>query len=306
MASARQGAPDDRRVIVTADDFGRSEAINAAVIRAHREGVLTSASLMVSGAAAGEAVALARATPSLAVGLHLVVIGGRATLAPAQIPHLVGADGRFATDPFRAGLRYVFSRAARAELARELRAQFDAFAATGLPLDHVDGHAHMHLHPVVWDLLVPLAEEYGAAGIRLPRDELGLALRAARVRGTVSSNGAGFVTQVVWAAVFGLLSRWCAGRLREHRLVGTDRVYGLFMTGRMTEAYVVEALRGPRVSKAEFYFHPTASPQSEPLGPNPGDLATLLSPAVRHAIEKQRLHLVRYADLRAGKGDDLP
>jgi hopanoid biosynthesis associated protein HpnK len=311
VASRRQRPPDDRRIIITADDFGRSSAINAAVIRAHRGGVLTSASLMVAGAAADEAVALARATPTLAVGLHIVVIGGRATLPPAQIPHLVDAAGCFAGDPFKAGIHYAFSRAARAELARELRAQFEVFAATGLPLSHVDGHAHMDLHPVVWDLLVPLAEEFGAAGIRLPRDELRLALRHVRTQRAdvtsshASANGAGVITQITWAAVFSVLSRWCTGRLRNHCLAVTDRVYGVYMTGRMTEAYVVEALGSLKVPTVELYFHPTTSPQSESLGPNLGDLTTLLSAAVRGIIEEQHLYLARYGELRAGREGDL-
>jgi chitin disaccharide deacetylase len=307
VANVRQCRSGHRRIIVTADDFGRSPAINAAVIRAHREGVLTSTSLMVGGDAADEAVALARATPTLSVGLHVVVIGGRATLPPAQIPHLADADGRFSSDPFGAGLRYAFSRAARAELARELRAQFERFAATGLPLSHVDGHAHMHLHPVVWDLVAPLAEQYGAAGIRLPRDELRLALRDARRRAGVAqpqaaSNGSGLVTQIVWAAVFGVLSRWCAGRLRNRNLVVADRVYGLFKTGRMEPAYVEAVLRSLKVPTAELYFHPTTSLQPEPLGPNPGDLETLLSPAVRNVIEEQHLHLTEYANLLRHQG----
>ena len=138
------------QIITTADDFGRSPAINAAIIRAHREGILTAASLMVTGDAWQEAVQLARANPTLAVGLHLVVSNGRAVLPPTQIPHLVDASGRFPDDPLRLGLRYAFDRAAQRELAAEVAAQFARFAATGLPLSHVDGHQHLHVHPVVY------------------------------------------------------------------------------------------------------------------------------------------------------------
>ncbi|MGQ9768754.1 MAG: ChbG/HpnK family deacetylase, partial [Anaerolineae bacterium] len=108
------------QIITTADDFGRLPAINAAIIRAHREGILTAASLMVTGDAWQEAVELARANPTLAVGLHLVVSDGRAVLPPTQIPHLVDASGRFPDDPLRLGLRYAFDRAAQRELAAEV------------------------------------------------------------------------------------------------------------------------------------------------------------------------------------------
>ncbi len=164
-------------VIFNADDFGRSSAINRAVLQAHREGVLTSASLMVAGDAAAEAVDLARATPALAVGLHLVLSDGRASSPPREIPHLLDGSDCFPANPAQVWIRYIFSPAARAEMVREVRAQFERFAATGLPLDHVNAHQHIHMHPAVFAALLPLARQYGAGGVRLPRDDFGLAMR---------------------------------------------------------------------------------------------------------------------------------
>lgn len=312
MAASEHRTAGGTRVIFNADDFGRSSAINAAVIQAHCAGVLTSTSLMVTGDAVEEAVTLARAAPTLAVGLHVIVIDGPALLPPSHIPHLVNAGGCFPEDAFAAGVRYAVSRAARAELSCELAAQFERFAATGLPLSHVDGHAHMHLLPAVWDLVLPLAEQYGASGIRLPRDDLRLALRYGRQRRAsgrqpvrVPSNAAGAATQLVWAAIFGALCRWCTGRLRNRRLAITERVYGLMQTGQMEETYVLEVLRSLHVATAELYFHPTTAPQSEALGPNPGDLATLLSPAVGRAMVQHNLHLATYPALRRQPGGDV-
>jgi len=276
------------QVIFTADDFGRSTAINQAIVQAHQRGVLTSASLMVTGEAVSEAVALARANPSLAVGLHVVVAEGRSVLPRGDVPHLVDGSGRFCADPARAGLYYFFNRQARAELAQEVRAQFERFAASGLPLSHVDGHMHLHLHPAIFPLILSLAEQYGAYGLRLPRDDLGPAL-------CYEPGRAG--TKLLWWVAFGLLGRWCCSRLKDSHLVTTERVYGLLQTGRMAEEYVVHLLRRLRVPSAEFYFHPTLAPNSEPLGPNPGDLETLLSPVVRHTIEEVGLRLATYATL---------
>lgn len=276
------------QIIVTADDFGRSPAINAAVIQAHREGVLTSASLMVAGDAWEEAVELARANPTLAVGLHLVVSGGRAVLPPAQIPHLVDANGRFPDDPLRLGLRYACDRAARRELVAEIAAQFECFAATGLPLSHVDGHQHLHVHPAVFNLLLPLARRYGAHGVRVPADDLWLALHHDR-RGAAAKIG--------WAAGLGLVAGWCRRRARANGLRVPDRVYGVFQSGQMTEGYVMTVLHELRTPKAELYFHPSATVQGEALGPNPADLATLLSPAVRRLIAERGIALATYMTL---------
>lgn len=254
-------------------------------MRAHCEGVLTSASLMVTGEAVEEAVALARATPTLAVGLHVVLVHGRAALPPAQIPHLVNRAGEFQSDPARAGLRYFISRAAQHELACELRAQFERFAATGLPLAHVDGHLHMHVHPTIFNLLLRLAKEYGAGGIRLPRDDFWMGMKYDR-------RHAG--TKVAWALSFGLLCRWCARRLRERPLAVTSQVYGLMQSGQMHERYVLRILRHLHAASAELYLHPSLIHEGDALGPNPGDLATLLSPAVREVLHEQGIRLTTY------------
>lgn len=277
------------RIIVTADDFGRSSAINAAIIRAHREGILTAASLMVAGDTWEEAVELARATPSLAVGLHLVVSAGRAVLNPQEIPHLVGPDGCFPDDPLRLGLRYAFDRIAQKELAAEIAAQFARYAAMGLPLSHVDGHQHLHVHPVVFNLLLPLARRYAAHGVRVPADDLLFALRYDR-RAAAAKIG--------WALGLGLVLGWCRRRARAGGLAVADRVYGVFQSGRMTGDYVTRVLRELRVPVAEFYFHPSLESLGEALGPNPDDLATLLSPAVRRAIAERGLRLATYATVK--------
>ena len=283
-------APQGTRmqVILNADDFGRSTSINAAVMRAHQEGVLTSASLMVAEEASEEAVDLARQTPTLAVGLHLVVADGQPALSPQEIPHLVDETGRLPGDPIGMGLRYYFNPTAQRELARELAAQFDRFASTGLPLSHVDGHLHMHMHPKVFDLLLPLAKQYGAGGIRLPRDDLRLGLRYDQRR---------VGTKTAWAIAHGLLCRRALGRLRSHGLSVTHRVYGVLQSGQMKEDYVVQVLRQLSVPTAEFYFHPATVPTQEALGPNPGDLLTLLSPAVRQVIHERDIFLTAYAAL---------
>src|SRR5262245_50893107 len=110
-----------RRLIVNADDFGRSTSINAAVIDDHQRGILTSASLMVNGDACAEAVKLAKANPKLAVGLHLTLCCGHSALPFSKIPRLVNQQGEFSDSPVSAGMNYFFSSEARKELALEIR-----------------------------------------------------------------------------------------------------------------------------------------------------------------------------------------
>ncbi len=285
MERGRVGA----QVVFTADDFGSSAAVNAAVVLARQEGVLTSASLEVTGPAVDEAVALARELPGLAVGLHLVVVQGRPALPPEEIPHLVDRSGNFPADPFLVGLRYSWDQAARREVAREVTAQFERFAATGLPLSHVDGHLHMHLHPALLDLVLSLAQRYGARGIRIPRDQ---------VRFALSYNPRGAGSKISRALALGLLSRHALTLLRGSRLAVTERVYGLVQSGQMEEPYTLRLLQRMRVRTAELYFHPTTSQERIPLGPNPGDLETLLSPALLRVCEERQIHPTSYPALR--------
>ncbi len=284
------GTQETPELIVNADDFGASEAVNQAVALAHRHGVLTSASLMVAGDAAEEAVAMARSLPSLAVGLHLVLSDGPAVLSHKQAPHLVDAQGRIARRGPAASIQYGFSRQARRELAWEIASQFEAFARTGLPLAHVDGHEHLHLHPAVLPRVIALGKEFGAHGLRLPRDELRLAL---------SYDRSHLPTKLLWAVVFDAACLAWRQRVLQAGFVITDRVYGLFQTGRMDEAYVLRLLASFRARTAELYLHPTTDKTAVPLGPNSGDLATLLSPAVRRIVETRGFRLTTYPAMTA-------
>ena len=289
----------DLRLIFNGDDYGRDVSINAAVVRAHVQGVLTSASLMVTGEAVDDAVARAREHPTLAVGLHVAVMGARGALPASAVPHLVNAQGFLPRNPFLAGVRFFLDPALRTELWREITAQFERFADTGLPLAHVDGHYLMHLHPTVFPILISLAERYGAPGIRLPRDDLRLTLGLNRKR---------LAGKVAWASTYALLCRLAERHLARSPLAFTDRVYGLLQTGQMHEAFVAGLVRriSRNVRSAELYFHPCTQPLGRPFGPNPGDLAALLSPQVRQAVRARGAQLISYADLAAKPGRLCP
>lgn len=286
-------------VILNADDFGRSAEINQAILRAHRRGMLTSASLMVTGDAAQEAVDLARQMPELAVGLHLVLVDGRPALPPGDVPRLVEADGRFAADPLRAALRYLLlDRSGRDELKREIAAQFQRFAASGLPLAHVDGHCLLHVHPAVFRYVAPLAREFGARGFRLPRDDFSAAWRHPPRRGWWQQAG--------WAVPLALLAACEAPTLRKLGLMTPRACYGLLASGHMRAAYVVDVLSRLTAGPVEIYFHPTLGRRLDPLGPNRRDFATLMSRCVRRAARRPGLRLTNYLRLAAEQQQQQP
>ncbi len=167
-----------KRLVVTADDFGLSLEVNEAVEQAHREGILTAASLMVSAPAAADAVARAKRLPSLRVGLHLVLVEAWPTLPPAALPDLAGPDGLLRADMAKLGLDFARRPAARRQLAAEIEAQFEAYRATGLPLDHVNAHKHFHVHPLIAGAVLRIGRRYGMRAIRVPREPREILRRA--------------------------------------------------------------------------------------------------------------------------------
>jgi hopanoid biosynthesis associated protein HpnK len=279
----------DRRLIVCADDFGRDEAVNEAVETAHRDGILSTASLMVAAPAAADAVARARRLPGLGVGLHLVLVDGSAVLPPAEIAGLVGPDGRFDDNQARAGFRYFFAPGLGRKLAAEIRAQFEAFRATGLALDHVNAHKHMHLHPTVARLVVEIGRDYGMRAVRLPAEPVTVLRRAfpgERYRGAA------------YAPAVAALRR----RLKRVGLAANDHVFGIAWSGAMVEERLLALLPHLPAGASDLYFHPAARTTPALAADMPGyrhvdELAALTSPAVRHRIAELGISLIGYGDL---------
>jgi chitin disaccharide deacetylase len=273
-----------KRCILNADDFGRTPSINAAIIKAHTEGVLTSCSLMVSGEAFEEAAHLAHEHPALGVGLHLVLVCGASVLPPFKIPHLANIQGSFSAHPVTAGLRYFFLPAAKQQLRREIDAQLEKFLATKLPCSHVDSHFHMHMHPAVFDIVLEAAEGFGIKHLRLPNEELSLHRRLSRR----------WPPDVLTAATFTLLYRRNVKRARARGFIFAERVYGLLQTNRLDEAYLCDLLQHLGGETNEIYCHPDTATVC-----GKGELHALLSPNVKQTMARLGLKLTNYAELEA-------
>jgi len=270
-----------RRLIVNADDFGRSDSINHAVIRAHREGILTTTSLMVNEPACKRAAALARENPRLGVGLHLTLLMGHSALKAAEIPGLVNSNGEFSNNPVQVGMAYFFKRALRQQLRAEIHAQFQRFRATGLPLDHVNGHLHMHLHPVVFRILMEDAAELGIRHLRFTRDCLSRSRRMATGR---------WFYRISHAAIYEWLSHRARKPLQERGIKHTQITFGLLQNALVDEDYVLNLLPELPDGDSELYSHPS-------LDEFKNEFQALISPRVRERVTGLGIRLIRYQDL---------
>ena len=276
-------------LIVTADDFGLHEAVNEAVEQASRAGILTAASLMVGAPAAADAIRRARELPRLRVGLHLVLADGAAVLAPELIPGLADRSGRMNSRMFVNGVRFFASAALRRQLEAEIRAQFSAFARTGLVLDHVNVHKHFHLHPTLLQMLLRIGREYGASAVRVPDEPLWFAARGGR--------------WIPWISA-ALLAPWNALMKRRLRVAGmphNDSVFGVAASGAMDEGTLLAVLARLPPGITEIYLHPATVSGSAIAASMSGyrhadELAALLSPRVRAAAAAAGIRQGGYVD----------
>lgn len=278
-----------KALIVNADDFGFSPEVNAAVLHAYREGILTSASLMVAEPHASEAARIARENPDLDVGLHAVVCRGRSVLPHAEIAPVVDAAGQFPQNPVMAGLRWFFARDLHRRLAAELRAQVERHLELVGYLNHIDGHLNFHVHPIVADILVDLAVEYKVPCLRLPRERITVTMRLRRDHAA---------RKLVEAIIFRTLSRRTRRLMRERGLKSTDWLFGLHQSGHLDEDYIVAVIESLREGATELYFHPALDVGGTPPAASAQIEAEILrSPRVREALGRSGVALTSFARL---------
>lgn len=244
---------------------------------------------MVAGPAAADAVARARRLPTLGVGLHLVLVDGRPVLPATEIPELVRRNGEFDRNMIRAGLRFFFLPQARRQLEIEIRAQFEAFRATGLSLDHVNAHKHMQVHPTVAALIVEIGREYGMKAARVPF-EPAETLRAA------------FPNERYPAPLY---RRWVGKlrrRLQRAGVLVNDRLFGLAWSGGMVEERLRRLIPLLPDGVSEIYLHPATKHTAALVAAMPSyrhreEFAALTSPRLKRLVAELGIGLVRYGDL---------
>ncbi len=269
--------------IVTADDFGESPEVNQAVVEAHCKGVLTCASLMITARFADEAVRLAKKRSHLRVGLHLVLVDGVSVLERAKIPRLVDSSRRFPYRPEIAGLAYFPSPETKRQLTRECEAQIEAFIETGLIPDHLNSHHHLHLHPVIADIVVALACKYGIPAVRLPLPQPDL-LRWKHLPL--------HAVMLPWAV---LLRK----RLRRAGVAHNRAIYGLCEAGGLSEQNWLRLIPRLTPGLSEIFCHPAkpsdaaGSAQSKVRH---AEYSALISETVRKTLQREHVVLTTFSE----------
>ncbi len=288
-----------KRIILTGDDFGLAVPVNEAIVEAHRAGTLTAASLIVSGSAADDAVERAKQTPTLKVGLHLTLVEGHPVLLASVVPSLVDEQGEFHTGLTAAGFRFFFRPGVRKQLAAEIRAQFSAFQSTGLRLDHVNAHNHLHLHPTVLGLMLRIGQEYGIRAIRLPYEPPFFS--EINSRDALFSR---FAMRLYLAPWMRLMRR----RARKAGVRFNDFVFGISNSGAMSVPVVERCLKRLPEGVTELYFHPATRRCPEidrfmPAYDHEGEYMALTSEALKTALEASGAERIGFCDLHESNAE---
>jgi hopanoid biosynthesis associated protein HpnK len=282
-----------KKIILTGDDFGLSWPVNEAIEEAHRKGVLSTASLMVGAKAARDAVERARRLPSLRVGLHLVLVDGSPVSSPRAIPDLVDAGGEFSPHLFKAGVNFFFRPGVRRQLEQEIRAQFQAFRNTGLSLDHVNCHNHMHLHPTIGRLILKVGQGYGVRAMRFPYEPFLPSWRASR-----KALGRKLISGLFLWPWLALLKT----QLQRAKVRSNHFVFGRNDSGKMKLELVLRFLQTLPSGVTEIYFHPATRRGpglQRGLSNDSGqeELAALTSLALKEALLTSPIQCIGFNDL---------
>jgi predicted glycoside hydrolase/deacetylase ChbG (UPF0249 family) len=268
-----------RLLIVNGDDFGFTPDVNQGIVDAHREGILTATTMMANGDAFDDALRLARQTPTLDIGCHLVLIGGSSLVTgkayPRTVAQLLWALARRELNPYR-------------ELATQVRRIRDA----GLEPSHLDTHKHTHLAPPVLDALVRISEESGIRWVRRPFD-----CPVGGLKGIVPAATA------ATSRALGLLRGRFRRVLARHGCRSTDYFAGFQITGHYRTGELVKLLEALPEGSTELMCHPGHCGPALRAAPTrlkesrERELAALVSAEARAAVERIGIQLVRFAEL---------
>jgi hopanoid biosynthesis associated protein HpnK len=286
-----------KQLILNADDFGMTLGVNEGIIRAHRDGILTSATLMANGEAFDDAVERARANKELGVGCHLVLVGGKCVATKDSVASLVDAGGNL-PDSLPLFVAKISSGIIRIEeIEREFRAQIGRVRAAGIEPTHLDTHKHTHAHPRVMEALGKVAKECGIARVRKPIENLRDSWE------TSQAGGQGVSMQILAAGAVRAIAPQFTAISRRYGLLSPDHFLGLAMTGQLSPT-VLRGVIGTVVDgTTEIMLHPgicdadLARSGSRLQKQREDELQGLLDPGVRSAVTERGIRLISYREL---------
>jgi chitin disaccharide deacetylase len=283
-------------LIVNGDDFGLTRGVNAGIIQAFREGILTSATLMANGPAFEDAVELGRANPQLGVGIHLCLVSGPAVASAKDIPALADRDGQLPKTLFVLLTRLSGGWIPTRQIEREFRAQIQRVLDAGIRPSHLDTHKHTHTHPRVMEALGRVANEFGIRNVRKPFEDFRTALGS-------HTDGHSNTRQVISAVAAGTAAPLFRLLVRSYGLRTPDHFFGLTTTGCLSSKELLQVLEllppgtselmcHPGVCDEELEKYPTRLKRERQI-----ELEALTDPDVRRAAEKRGIRLICYEEL---------
>ncbi|HXY14380.1 MAG TPA: ChbG/HpnK family deacetylase [Terriglobales bacterium] len=284
-----------RRLIVNADDFGLTPGVNRAIIEAHTEGVVTSATLMANASGFDNAVQLAGSTPSLSIGCHILLVDGAPVSGPQQIPTLTaGTDCQLESSISRFAVRAIGGRINPVDVETEAVRQIRKLQAAGIQISHLDTHKHTHIFPQILPPLLRAAKTCGVCAIRNPFGRIAFS---------------GVVTRPKLWKRYGelmLLNPFARSFLRSVRAEGMitpDGSLGVAATGEVDERLFRQIVENLPEGTWEFVTHPGYNDSdldrvaTRLRASRETELEILTSPAVREDLERSRIELISYRAL---------
>jgi len=286
-----------KELILNADDFGMTPGINKAIIRAHREGILTSTTLMANAPAFEDAVARVRAVPALGVGVHLVLVGGRPVAPIEEVSSLVEDNGELPRGLSTFVARVSTGRMRQEDIERELRAQIGKVRASGIEPTHLDSHKHTHAHPRVMESVARVARDCGIVRIRKPFEAWRDSWNSTQM------EGVGGVTQLMGAAAAQIAVPRFAAISRDYGLKSPDRFLGLAVTGQISSVVLRSMIDTVEDGTTEIMLHPglcdddLTKTGSRLQMERQTELEALLDPEQKRAVSARGIRLISYREL---------
>ena len=281
-----------KKLIVNADDFGLHTLINQGIIKGHREGFITSTSIMPSANAYEEAVALAKDSPKLGIGIHLTLVGGVQSVLPKhKISSLLDAEGRFLPDYVAFAKRFYTGGVKAGELEAELRAQIEKALASGLNITHIDSHQHTHVLPGINGLVRKLCNEYNIKRERIPKESY-----------TFSGGFKAGLGRKLGRAGLSFCADLAAISANSSGIKHPDYFFGMLAGGHLTAELVGNIIRQLPEGVSEIMTHPGL--ETEPLAKIfdwtytwETELASYLCEDNKKLLKEQGVELVNFGNL---------
>ena len=285
-----------RNLIVNADDLGWTAGVNRGVAEAHRNGIVTSASLLANGAAFAEAVELVRAARDFGIGVHLNLSDGLPMAPRAAVPTLLNDSGEFAGGPDNLLLKIATRGLSLREVETEWEAQISKIRAAGIEPTHLDGHKHVHMLPGLFEIALRLAKRHGIGAIRVSHEAS--SLRAALSTG--ESRGSVVLKQGVQARGLKLLARDAREKAERAGVSTADYFCGIAQTGELTKEGVARLLRSLPEGTTELMCHPGYADaalehtSTRLQGSREKEVRILTDKDIRNLVASQGIRLIDY------------